>query len=58
MFFLAPTSNVSKYLHHLNKGLDIYLEDFHSEIKNNCLNNFSNVNDLKNFNKEQTCFKH
>ena len=50
----------------MNKGLDVYLKhydnllilgDFNSELKDGCLNVFSNVNNLKSFNKEPTCFE-
>ena len=58
--------NISNHLHHLNKGLDVYLKhydnllilgDLNSELKDSCLNDFSNVNNLKSLNKEPTCFK-
>ena len=50
----------------MNKGLDVYLKhydsllilgDLNSELKGSCLNDFSNVNDLKSLNKEPTCFE-
>ena len=56
-------NNISNHLHRLNKGLHVYLKyydnllilgDLNSELKDNCLNDFSNVNSL---NKEPTCFK-
>ena len=59
-------NNISNYLHHLKKSLDVYLkncdnllilEDLNSELKGNCLNDFSNVNNLKSLNKESACFK-
>ena len=59
-------NNISKHLHHLNKGLDVYLKhydnllilgDLNSDLKDGCLNAFSNVNNLKSLNKEPTCFK-
>ena len=49
-------SNISNHLHHLNKGLDLYLKsydnilimgDLNSEVSENCLNGFCNVNSLK-----------
>ena len=58
--------NISNHLHHLNKGLDIYLKsyynilimgDLNSEVSENCLNGFCNVNSLKILNRGQTCFK-
>ena len=59
-------SNISNHLHHLNKGLDVYLKsydniliigDFNSEFSENCLNGFCNVNSLKTLNRGPTCFK-
>ena len=59
-------SNISHHLHHLNKGLDVYLksydnilimEDFNSEFSENCLNSFCNVNSLKTLYRGPTCFK-
>ena len=59
-------NNISNHLHHLNKGLDVYLKYYdnllilghlNSKLKDSCLNDFSNVNDLKSLNKEPTCFK-
>ena len=50
----------------MNKGLDVYLKhydnllilgDLNSDLKDGCLNAFSNVNNLKSLNKEPTCFK-
>ena len=50
----------------MSKGLDVYLKhcdnllflgDLNSELKGNCLNDFSNVNNLKSLNKELTYFK-
>ena len=50
----------------MNKGLDVYLkhydnllilEDPNSELKGSCLNDFSDVNDLKRIKKEPKCFK-
>ena len=50
----------------MNKGLDVNLKhydnllllgDLNSELKDSCLNAFSNVNNLKNLNKEPACFK-
>ena len=46
-------NNISNYLHHLGKGLDVYLKHYNnflvlgdliSGLKNSCLNAFSNVN--------------
>ena len=47
-------------MRHLNKGLDVYLKhydklilgDLKSDLKDGCLNAFSNVNNLKSINKE------
>ena len=59
-------SNISNHLHHLNKGLDVYLKsydnilnmgDFNSEFSENCLNGFCNVNSLKTLNRGPTCLK-
>ena len=53
-------------MHHLNKGLDVYLKnydnllilgDLNSELEETCLNDFCNVNNLKSLNKKPTCFK-
>ena len=50
----------------MNKGLDIYLKhydnllilgDLNSELKDSCLNAFSDVNNLKILSEEPTCFK-
>ena len=50
----------------LKKGLDVYLRhydnllilgDLNSELKDSCLNAFSNVDNLKSLNKEPTIFK-
>ena len=48
----------------MNKGLDAYLKHdnllilgyLSSDLKDNCLNNFCNVNNLKSLNKKSTCF--
>ena len=54
------------HLHHLKKCLDVYLKscdnilimrDFNSEVSENCLNGFCNVNSLKTLNRGPTCFK-
>ena len=59
-------NNISNHLHHLEKVLDVYLKhydnllilgDLNSDLKDDCLNSFSNVNNLKSLNKEPTCFK-
>ena len=59
-------SNISNHLHHLNKGLDVYLKsydnilimgDFNSEFSENCLNSFCNVNSLKTLSRGPNCFK-
>ena len=64
--YYAHKNNISNHLHHLNKGLDVYLKhydnllilgDLNSDLKDGCLNAFSNVNNLKSLNKEPTCFK-
>ena len=53
-------------MHHLSKGLDIYMNkydnilflgDFNSEMSENYLNDFFNVYNLQNIVKEPTCFK-
>ena len=53
-------------MHHLNKGLDVYLKnynnllilgDLNSELEETCLNDFCNANNLKSLNKKPTCFK-
>ena len=50
----------------MKKGLDVYLRhydnllilgDLNSELKDSCLNAFSNVDNLKSLNKEPTIFK-
>ena len=67
-FFVTHTilmKVTSNHLHHLNKGLDVYLKhdnllvfrDLNSELKDNCLNDLSNVNNLKYLNQKPTCFK-
>ena len=49
-------NNITNHLHHLNKGLDVYLKqydnllilgDLKTESKDSCLNDFSNVTILK-----------
>ena len=59
-------NNISNHLHHLNKGLDVYLKsydnilimgDLNSEVSENCLNGFCNVNSLKTHNSGPTCYK-
>ena len=49
-------NNMPNYMYHLNKGLMSYLKhydnllilgDLNSEFKENCLNDFSNVSNLK-----------
>ena len=59
-------NNISNHMHHLNKGLDVYLKnydnllilgDLNSELEEACLNDFCNVNNLKSLNKKPTCFK-
>ena len=59
-------NNISNHMHHLNKGLDVYLKnydnliilgDLNSELEETCLNDFCNVNNLKSLNKKPTCFK-
>ena len=56
-------NNISNHLHHLNKGLDVYLKsydnilimgDLNSEVSENCLNGFCNVNSLKTLNSNYT----
>ena len=56
-------SNISNHLHHLNKGLDVYLKSYDNilimgdEFSENCLNSFCNVNSLKTLYRGPTCFK-
>ena len=59
-------SNISNHLHHLNKGLCVYLKsynyilimrDLNSEVSENCLNGLCNVNSLKTLNRGPSCFK-
>ena len=59
-------SNISTHMHHLSKGLDIYMNkydnilflgDFNSETSENYLNDFCNVYNLRNIVKEPICFK-
>ena len=59
-------NNISNHLHHLNKGLDVYLKHYdnllilgeiNSELRDSCLNDFSKDNNLESRNKEPTCFK-
>ena len=61
-----PHKNISNHLHHLNKGLDLYLKSFDNilimgdlnfEVSENCLNGFCNVTSLKTLNRGPTCFK-
>ena len=65
-FYNPHKSNISNHLHHLIKGLDIYLKsydnilimgDLNSEVSENCLNGFCNDNSLKTLNRGPTCFK-
>ena len=58
-------SNISTDMHHLSKGLDIYMNkydnilflgDFNSETPESYLNDFCNVYNLWNIVKEPTCF--
>ena len=69
-FFVAHIiphkNNRFNHLHHLNIGLHVYLKhhddllilgDLNSELKDSCLNDLSNVNNLKSLNKETTCFQ-
>ena len=60
-------NNISNHLYHLNRGLDVYLKSFdnilimgdlNSEVSENCLNGFCNVNSPKTLNRDSpTCFK-
>ena len=59
-------NNVSNHLHHLNKGLNVYLKyhynllilgNINSDLKDGCLNAFSNINNLKSLNIQPNCFK-
>ena len=59
-------SNISIHMHHLSKGLDIYMNkydnilflgDFNSETSENYLNDFCNAYNLRKMVKEETCFK-
>ena len=64
--YYAHKNNISNHLHHLNKGLDVYLKhydnllilgDLNSELKDRCLNDFSDVNNFKSLNKKPACFE-
>ena len=59
-------SNISNHLHHLNKGLDVFsksynniliMGDLNSEVSENFLNGFCNINCLKILNSDPKCFK-
>ena len=59
-------SNISTHMHHLSKGLYIYINkydnilflgDFNSETSENYLDDFCNVYNLRNIVTEPTCFK-
>ena len=59
-------SNIWNHLHHLGKGLDIYignydnillLGDSNSELSEPCLNDFCDIYNLKNLVKVPTCYK-
>ena len=59
-------SNISNHQHHLKKCLDVYLNnydnilimgDLNSEVTDNFLNGFCNVNSLETLNRGPTCFK-
>ena len=59
-------SNISNHLHHLNKGLDVYLKsydnilimgDLNLEVSKNYLNGLCNVNSLKSLIRGTTCFE-
>ena len=65
-FIILKKNNISNHLHHLNKGLDVYVNYYdnlltlgvlNADLKDSCLNDFSNVNNLKSLSKVQTCFK-
>ena len=65
-YLAALIIHTTTHLHHLNKGLDVYLKsydnilimgDLNSEFSENCLNGFYNVNSLKTLNRGPTCFK-
>ena len=56
-------NNISNHLHHLSKGLDVYLKhydnllilgDLNSELKDNSLNDFYNVKSLESFKSLQS----
>ena len=66
MLLQPHKSNISTRMHHLSKGLDIYMSqydgilflgDFNSETWESYLNEFCNVYKLQNIVKEPTCFK-
>ena len=57
-------SNISNHLHDLNKSLDVYLKSCdnilimgNSEVSENSLNGFCNVDSLKTLYRGPTCFK-
>ena len=59
-------SNISTHMHHLSKGLDIYMNkydnilflgDFNSETSENYLNDFCNAYNWRKMVKEEICFK-
>ena len=63
--FNPHKSNISNHQHYLNKSLDVYLKcydniqimgDLNSEVSENCLNDFYNVNSLKTLNRDPTYF--
>ena len=63
--FNPHKSNISNHQHYLNKSLDVYLKcydniqimgDLNSEVSENCLNDFYNVNSLKILNRDPTYF--
>ena len=65
-YYNPHQSNISTHMHHLNKGLDVYMNkydnilllgDFNSETSENYLNDFCNIYNLRNIIKEPTCFK-
>ena len=58
-------NNISNLLHHMSKGLDVCLKhynllilgDLNSDLKDGCLNAFSNVNNLKSLKKNRLDLK-
>ena len=61
-------TNISNHLHHLNKGLDVFLKSFENvlnlpwgdlnlEVTENYLNGYCDIKSLKTPTRDPTCFK-